>query len=273
MESIRAQTHTEWRLLVVDDCYPDRWLEPWLATIGDPRICYHRNEVNLGANATYVSALGMASSEYVVFMGADDRCLPEFLARADDLITRFEHPEIIQPGVEVIDENGTVWAPRVDRIKSRLRPGSDEPRVLAGERLVASLLTGNWAYFPSLVWKREVIERIGFRPFHVVQDLGLLVDVIREGGRLVLDPRVTFEYRRHAGSDSSVKTLGGSRFQEERDYCSTIAAELQHQGWRRAAWAARLRVTSRLHALSLVPTAVRRRDRSAAGRLIRHAAR
>jgi hypothetical protein len=234
VDSVRTQTYDDWRLLVVDDCFPEPWLEPWLAEFDDPRISYRRNPVNLGANATYVKALGLATSDHVVFMGADDRCHPDFLARAVRLIQEFDNPEIIQPGVAVIDEDGAVWNPRVDRVKARLRPSFEQPQALAGERLAASLLTGNWAYFPSLVWNREVIGSIGFREFHIVQDLALLIDVIRGGGRMVLDPQVTFDYRRHAGSDSSLKTLGGPRFQEERAYCSTIAGELRQDGWRRA---------------------------------------
>lgn len=273
VDSVRAQTHTDWRMLVVDDCYPELWLEPWLREFQDPRITYLRNEVNLGANATYAKALAMATSDYVVFMGADDRCLPTYLARAQDMIDRFGGPELVQPGVDVIDERGAVWTPRVDRVKRRLRPAPSQPRALAGERLAVSLLNGNWTYFPSLVWNREVIQSIGFRPFHVVQDLGLLIDVIRSGGRMVVDPETTFQYRRHAGSDSSVKTLDGARFQEERDYCSTIATELRDQGWRRASRSARLRITSRLHALSLVPTAVLRRNGTATRKLVRHVTR
>jgi hypothetical protein len=162
----------------------------------------------------------------------------------------------------------------VDRVKARTRPRLGDTTLLGGEPLLASLLRGNWTYFPSLCWRTDAVREIGFRPqFHVVQDLALLVDVVLAGGELALAPEVAFQYRRHQGSDSSVKTLTGSRFDEEKDYFGLIAAELDRRGMGRAARAARWHLTSRLHAAALLPTAVRGRDTAALARLVRHAAR
>jgi hypothetical protein len=139
---------------------------------------------------------------------------------------------------------------------------------------LTSLLHGNWTYFPSLCWRTDVIRRIGFRPdFNVVQDLALLMDVLLDDGALALHPTVAFQYRRHAGSDSAVKTLGGSRFDEEKRYFELIAGTLAERGLPRAARAARGHVTSRLHAAALLPLAARNRDRAAVARLLRHATR
>ena len=86
----------------------------------------------------------------------------------------------------------------------------------------------------------------------MVQDLALLVDVLMLGGTLAVDPEVTFEYRRHAMSDSAVKAGTGARFDEERAYFVSISRELAELGWHRAARTALLRPTSRAHAASLV---------------------
>lgn len=270
--SIRAQTETRWRLIVVDDGYPDATIASWFADLDDPRIEYHRNETNLGANLNYMRALSLASAEYVVVMGADDVMLPRYLADLTEAIVAFPGVAIIETGVEVIDEHNQVVRPLVDRIKSRLTPNADGPVELSGESLMVSLLRGNWTYFPSLCWRRDVIEEIGFRPdFHVVQDLGLLMDVLTGGGRMALCPEIAFRYRRHTSSDSAVKTLTGERFAEERDYFRTIADELGSAGLVRAERAARRHLTSRLHAAALVPSALGARNPAAAHGLLRHA--
>ena len=76
------------------------------------------------------------------------------------------------------------------------------PDHLSGESLARSLLRGNWTYFPALCWRTSVVQGIGFRSgLNVVQDLALLLDVSLQGGALLLDPEVTFAYRRHAASD------------------------------------------------------------------------
>ncbi|MCX6395841.1 MAG: glycosyltransferase [Propionibacteriales bacterium] len=270
--SVRAQTSSDWRLIVVDDGYPDPGIATWFAGLGDPRIDYHRNEANLGANLNYMRALGLATAEYVVVMGADDLMLPRFLADVEAAVAAFPGVAIIETGVEIIDGDNQVIRPLVDRVKNRLTPSAAGPTELCGESLMVSLLRGNWTYFPSLCWRRDVIEKIGFRPdFHVVQDLGLLMDVLKGGGRMALSPEVAFQYRRHTGSDSAVKTLTGERFAEERHYFRTIADELGSAGLVRAERAARRHLTSRLHAAALVPSALGARNPSAAQGLLRHA--
>ena len=274
VRSILDQDLSDFRLVVVDDGYPDPTIATWFANLGDARVEYHRNETNLGANRNYARALDLARAEHVVVMGADDLMLPTFLRTVTEALAQFPEAAVVQCGVEVVDGRGSVVRPMVDRIKNRLTPRSAEPSLLQGESLMVSLLRGNWTYFPSLCWRTDVIRDIGFRPdFHVVQDLGLLMDVLLGGGALALHPRVAFQYRRHTGSDSSVKTLGGSRFDEEKRYFEMIAPELSRRGLHRAARAARGHVTSRLHTAALLPVAARNRDRAAMARLLRHATR
>ena len=78
---------------------------------------------------------------------------------------------------------------------------------------LVSLLRGNWTYFPSLCWRRDLVTSIGFRPrYGVVLDLGLLLDVLASGGDLLVLPGTHFRYRRHANSASSLEiTRGGLR--------------------------------------------------------------
>jgi glycosyltransferase involved in cell wall biosynthesis len=272
VRSVLAQTSPDWRLVVVDDGYPDPSVARWFTGLDDPRVEYHRNPQNLGANRNYVRALELARTEYVVVMGADDVMLPHYLRDVEAAVARFPGVSVVETGVEVIDGEGRPVLPLADRVKQRMTPRVAAPAQLCGEPVLVSLLRGNWTYFPSLAWRREVIAGIGFRPdFDVVQDLGLLVDVLRSGGTMAYSPGVAFRYRRHTGSDSAVKTLTGERFAEEREYFRRIAGELHDAGMRRAARAARRHVTSRLHAAALVPAALGARDARAARGLIRHA--
>ena len=66
----------------------------------------------------------------------------------------------------------------------------------------------------------------------------------------MVDPTLAFLYRRHSGSDSSVKALDGRRFDEERALFTAEAQEFTRRGWDRAARAARRHLTSRTNALT-----------------------
>ena len=61
------------------------------------------------------------------------------------------------------------------------------------------------------------------------------------------------------------------RFADERAYFAIAADQAARLGWRRAERAARARLTSRAHALTLLPGAVAGRRWSAVGVLARHA--
>ena len=77
--SVLNQRDPDWRLLVVDDGYPDSSLPGWFESLNEPRIKYTRNESNLGANGNFQKCLGMLSAKFCLVMGADDLLEPEFI--------------------------------------------------------------------------------------------------------------------------------------------------------------------------------------------------
>ncbi|GAA1352271.1 glycosyltransferase family 2 protein [Falsarthrobacter nasiphocae] len=278
VDSVLAQTHRDFVLTIVDDGYPDETLPAYFEDLvaRDDRVVYHRNEKNLGANGNYRKCVGLVKHDVVVIMGADDIMLPNYLETIARGFESFD-VDIIQPGIEVIDEKGSVYLPLVDRIKAGMRRalvGGASQAVLEGEPLAANLVDGNWLYFPSVAWKAEAITRHNFREgYDVVQDLALALDVIMDGGRLLATDTVCFQYRRHRESDSSVRALDGRRFVEERRFFDEKVTEFRALGWNAAARAAKLHVTSRLNAASLVPKVVSKRMWPGLAALARHAVR
>lgn len=275
VRSVLAQTDPAWRLTVVDDAYPDPWAGAWLASLGDDRVRYVRNPENRGIQAVFRQCVELAEHELVAVPGSDDVLLPNYVAVVRAAHARFPHADIIQPGVRVIDEHGAVARPLADEVKQRLvRPRGTGTRVLSGEPLATSLLHGDWLYWPSLVFRRETVRATPFRPgLPIILDLALVLDMVLAGSELVVEPAECFAYRRHSASASSVKLLDGSRFAGEREYFDLAARLMAERGWRRAARAARTHVTSRLYALTLLPTALRHRDGAALRTLLRHATR
>lgn len=271
VESVIAQDDSAWRLLVVDDVYPDTAPGEWVSSLGDSRISYVRNEANLGPSRNYDKAVGLVSGEFVVIMGCDDRMRPGYVRQVKQLIATHPDADIIQPGVQVINEHGEHSAPLPDRIKRALAPKTRGTLRLSGERAAVSLLHGNWTYFPSLVWRRTRIAG-GFRPdLNVVQDLAKILEIIFDGGSLVVDDEAVFEYRRHSASVSSRTAVDGSKYGQELRLFREIAIESDARGWRKAARAARLHWTSRLSALASVPSAIKAKHTQGRRALLRHA--
>lgn len=272
VESVRAQTDGEWRLVVIDDRYPSDEQRRILDEFADPRIHYVLNEENLGVSGNFGRAVDLAESPYAVIMGCDDVLLPGYVTHARELASRYPDASYLQSGVEVIDDDDHLVVPLADRVKAWYRPRATPPLELRGEPLALSLLRGNWTYFPSLCWRTDVLRRHGFRPeFQVVLDLALQLEIAIEGGALLVDDTVTFRYRRHAASVSSATAITGGRFDEEKAFFRETAVRLADLGWTRAARTSRHHLSSRLNALSRLPSTLRPGSGMARATLLRHA--
>jgi glycosyltransferase involved in cell wall biosynthesis len=272
VQSVLQQDNPDWLLTVVDDAYPDPEIKNFMAGISDPRVKYIRKEVNAGITENYRSCVELATEEIMVILGCDDVLMPNYVDVITQAHAQFPDAAIIQPGVRVIDGQGRPTPTLVDVVKQKVvRPRGGGMQILAGEAIASNLMHGDWLYWPSLAFRTEKIREVEFRDgFPIIQDLALVMDMIYRGAQLLVVPTVCFSYRRHSNSASSSKLIDGSRFDGERGYFAVAAAQARELGWKKAERSARLRLTSRAHALSLLPKAALRRDAAGFMALARH---
>lgn len=250
IESVLAQTYRNWRLVVVDDAYPEDGIRERLEALGDSRVEYVRNSENIGLARNFSRCLDLVRAEYFTMLGDDDLMHPTYLESVAAKLVAHPEVDIVQPGVRVIDGDGRPVLPLGDRIKKVLRPRGDSAGiVLAGERMAESLMRADWAYFPSLVWRTSTARTLGFREeYAVALDYGLLLDIALDGGSILVYDDVVFDYRRHATSVSSMTASSGVRFAQDREFALAFAGLMASRGWHRAARIGRRRTISRLHA-------------------------
>ncbi|MFG2994284.1 glycosyltransferase family 2 protein [Streptomyces sp. NPDC048257] len=274
VRSILAQDGDDWRLTVVDDG-SEPGVPEWFEQLADSRVRYLRNERNLGVTGNFNRCVELAEYEYLVLMGCDDLMHPNYLQVVRATADREPTAAMIQPGVQVIGTDGLPFDTLGDRTKRKLyAPKGPGRALLGGEELATSLLRGNWLYFPSICWRTEAVKRFGFRAdLGVIQDLALVVDLLVAGESLATTPEVCFSYRRHAESESSAKAYTGHRFEEAKRFFVETADRLDRHGWPRAAKVSRLHLSSRLHAITLLPGAARKAGRPGVSAMLRHATR
>lgn len=270
--SVINQQNPDWTLTVIDDAYPEPVAEKIVLNFNDSRISFLRNMSNHGVSGTFQQALGFGDSEHLVILGCDDRLKDNYVDRIHEILAKYPEITYIQPGVNVIDDEGECYLPLGDRIKKNMIRKLEAPTILSGDALAASLLKGNWSYFPSICWRRAAISQHGFRQdMQIVLDLSLQLDLISNGAIVFVDNVPAFEYRRHKSSASSWTARDGSRFTEEKQLFREMAIKSKELGWQKSRRAAIAHTTSRLNALTQLPHALFPIQLSAVSTLLKHA--
>lgn len=238
-----APRHPDVLVTVVDDGSPTSAVEQIASESG---VDYVRLETNRGVAGAFQACVGLSRGDYTVIAGSDDVFDVDYAAEARRLVRTFDRPELLLPGVTVIGSTGQVVRPLTDRLKLALAPSREG--VLVGDRLAASLLLGNWLYFPAVAWRTDALTRYGFRQdMTTAMDLDLVLRLVFDGARLATSTRPVFRYRRHPDSVSSRSAATGARYAEERAVFDWARARAKELGWQRAALAAALHPTARLH--------------------------
>jgi hypothetical protein len=254
VESVLSQDSDRWYLTVVDDAYHDPDIGNWMTGLNHPRVKYLRNEKNVGIVGNYRKLIALAQQDLMVLLGCDDILLPNYVSTILAAHEKYPSVAIIQPGTKVIDEHGRDDQTLPDWAKTKLvMPRNTQPKLLSGEALAASLLTGDWLYWPSIAFRRDRLAHVDFNAdLKITHDLALVMDMVVAGEQLLLEPTLCFAYRRHTASASTGSLLDGRRFAEERKYFSIARQQVAAKGWKKAERAARWHLTSRANALWII---------------------
>ena len=105
IESVIAQTYTNWELIIVDDCSTDNTDDVVRPYLSDERICYVKNEKNSGAAISRNRALREAKGKWIAFLDSDDLWLPEKLERQLNFMNDNGY-HFSYTNYEEIEENG-----------------------------------------------------------------------------------------------------------------------------------------------------------------------
>lgn len=125
IESILAQTYTNWELLITDDCSKDTTIEIVQSYADkDARIKVFRLEKNSGGGVARNNSIEKASGRYIAFCDSDDRWYPTklekqvaFMQKNDCALSYSSYMTCNEEG----EMNGIIVAPNNITFKSNLR--------------------------------------------------------------------------------------------------------------------------------------------------------
>jgi GT2 family glycosyltransferase len=219
IDSVFAQTCDDFEIVIVDDGSTDRQTCDLIATYRRPRTRVIRTPHQGLARARNL-AIANSSGRYLCALDADDRLEPAFLSRT----------------ASVLDADSSVTF-----VSSWLRTFGDEQWAWKPERCdLPSLLWEDTILTAALVRRDAVIGIGGYDEHMPVQgdeDWDLWLRLVARGRRGVILPAVLFNYRRRAGSMSTICWLGAGhvpladyRFVKHREtYVAHLTDVLLHQ--------------------------------------------
>ncbi len=137
LDSLLAQTCTDWEAIVIDDASTDDTAEV-VTRYTDPRFRFVRHDANAGHIATYNEGIDLARGEFFVILSADDRYRATFLERA--LACFDDHPDVqlVYTDTESIDEHGRAHG----RSGTAIDPDHDWVRDLSIPLMFGSYISG-----------------------------------------------------------------------------------------------------------------------------------
>ncbi len=158
IDSILAQTYTDFEVLIMDDCSPDSTPEV-ARSFKDRRVQHIRNEPNLGHLRNYNKGISLSRGKYVWLISADD------YLRSHDLLRRYV--EVLEADAKV----GYAFCPGFGvgvgfdtQIMGCYSVRNDRDRIIPGHVLLKKLLRGNFLLTASGMVRRECYEKISVFP-------------------------------------------------------------------------------------------------------------
>lgn len=193
LESLRAQSHSCWEAIVVDDGSSDgsRNIAAALAR-GDARIRAFQQS-NRGASAARNRGLEECSGEFIQFLDADDRLCPRKLSAQVRYLRAHPEVDIVTGDARYFDAAG--WRDDL----GPWPPGAD---------LVAELLLRNHLCINSPLLRRRALARVGGFRSHTpsgervygCEDWDLWLRAALSGCRFAYVPGVVAHNRWHSGN-------------------------------------------------------------------------
>jgi glycosyltransferase involved in cell wall biosynthesis len=189
--SIRAQTYSDFRLLILDNASTDRTAEIAARHAGqDRRIVFLRNQHNLGAGPNFNKAFALADSEYFKWAAHDDELHPRYLEACVRALDGEPSAVLSHTLVEEIDDAGAVLRVYV--------PLSDQ--VAAADRLTrfrSRVLMRSWCTEIFALMRLDQLRGTALIASYAGADLSLIAELSLRG-RFIIVPEPLFRNRLHA---------------------------------------------------------------------------
>jgi glycosyltransferase involved in cell wall biosynthesis len=204
LESILAQTFTDFEIIISDNASTDRTQEICQAfQLRDERIQYCRSERNLGAAPNFNRAFELSTGEFFKWAAYDDFISPDFLLKCVEVLDSDHDAVLCYPRVNLVNEHGDII--------NTYNPEPDTNSPSPHERFRNLMFTANlWIYTFGLI-RADVIKKSSMHGSYPSSD-EVFVSELALQGRFHEIPERLFNLRIHPEQS----TRGENRVERRR---------------------------------------------------------
>ena len=192
LDSIAAQTFTDYEVIVVNDGSADREeLERVLESHALP-IVYISQE-NKGVSAARNAAIRIARGEFYAQLDADDQWTPDYLEVQLGILRENNDVTLVYPNARIVGD-----AAPIELEFMKVSPSE-------GDVTFESLVRQRCTVLTCVTARMSAIREAGMfdESLRSCEDFDLWLRIVKQGGKIVYHRRILALYRRHQGSLSS----------------------------------------------------------------------
>lgn len=191
LDSILAQTYTDFELIISDNASTDRTPQICRAYAAkDSRIRYYRNENNLRAVENHNRVFKLSSGEYFKFASHDDVLAPEFLSRCVNVLSQNKSIVLCHSKTNLINEHGRL----IGKYDYKIRVDSSKPHERFGD--IISMRNNTWVLIFGLI-RSSALRMTQLIGRYIGSDRNLLAEISLIG-RMYEIPDYLFFRREHS---------------------------------------------------------------------------
>jgi glycosyltransferase involved in cell wall biosynthesis len=233
--SVLAQTVSDWKLTVVDNCSPIDGIPELVSSFKDPRIHYVRNSTNVGQAGNWNICIGLNQSPYFTLLHADDILKPCYGQVMLNIARAQKHATLVFCAADVINESDKRIYTLIDAYKGLSQPSFDYD--IHGESGLLKLIQGNFLVCPTAMYNRDLFGSLRFNEadFFSSSDYWMWTEMLLRDHVIWSTPRKLFIYRRHSLSGTAHARKGLYVLQEERRCLRNLVKASMAKSWNKAA--------------------------------------
>jgi alpha-1,3-rhamnosyltransferase len=204
LESVAAQSFSDFELIVTDDCSTDNTVEIVKNYLKNTKSLADKSKIieqkaNLGIAKNENSAIRMAEGEWIHVLAGDDALMPDALQNVADFIANnlsvnFIHGIAKKYSNDFSEEN----------FEKNLYPDyhRHDADKLSAEDQYKQLLKGNFIVSTTTFFKKDALEKLGLFDETIwnLEDWTTFLNITESGEKFYFVPQILAKYRAHQGS-------------------------------------------------------------------------